>query len=205
MTDSAVAHLTGALGKPIWVLLNFVLHWLWLLDRPDSLWYPTMRLFRQRAWSDWTRVFDRAAAALWQLADDPREVGEAGFRLHDKEKIRRILNMRYHQMNGVEKKRPKYIEEYLERSYKISSKEERNLNMVIYALWFPVFLIMFYPLYKFFQFVGVSEIVSTLLITVTVVPGSGLLCRFMSRRIFPTLARNADQGMRKRLNDRKKI
>jgi Tfp pilus assembly protein PilF len=64
MTDSAVAHLAGALGKPVWVLLSFVPHWLWLLERSDTPWYRSMRLFRQRAWDDWTGVFDQAAAAL---------------------------------------------------------------------------------------------------------------------------------------------
>ncbi|HXN42770.1 MAG TPA: tetratricopeptide repeat protein [Xanthobacteraceae bacterium] len=64
MTDSAVAHLGGAMGKPVWVLLSLVPHWLWLADRDDSPWYRSVRLFRQRAWGDWTGVFDRAAAAL---------------------------------------------------------------------------------------------------------------------------------------------
>jgi len=68
MTDSAVAHLAGALGKPVWVLLNFVPHWLWLLERGDTPWYPSLRLFRQRAWGDWNGVFDQAAAALLDLA-----------------------------------------------------------------------------------------------------------------------------------------
>jgi len=67
MTDSAVAHLTGALGKPVWVLLSYVPHWLWLLDRADSPWYPSMRLFRQHAWGDWTGAFDQAASALMKL------------------------------------------------------------------------------------------------------------------------------------------
>jgi Flp pilus assembly protein TadD len=64
MTDSAVAHLAGALGKPVWVLLGHVAHWLWLLDRTDSPWYPSLRLFRPRAEGDWDHVFDSAAAAL---------------------------------------------------------------------------------------------------------------------------------------------
>lgn len=66
MTDSAVAHLAGAMGKPVWLLLNHVPHWLWLLDRADSPWYPSMRLFRQRAWGDWNGIFDQAAAVLIQ-------------------------------------------------------------------------------------------------------------------------------------------
>jgi cytochrome c-type biogenesis protein CcmH/NrfG len=70
MTDSAVAHLAGAMGRPVWVLLGRVPHWLWLLERSDSPWYPSMRLFRQRAWGDWTGAFDEAAAALlqWSLS-----------------------------------------------------------------------------------------------------------------------------------------
>lgn len=65
MTDSSVAHLTGALGKPVWVLLSLMSHWLWLLEREDSPWYPSMRLFRQRSWGDWNGVFDQATTALY--------------------------------------------------------------------------------------------------------------------------------------------
>jgi tetratricopeptide (TPR) repeat protein len=68
MTDSAIAHLCGAMGKPVWVLLSYEAFWLWLLDRTDSPWYPSMRLFRQQAWGDWGSVFDAASAALLRLA-----------------------------------------------------------------------------------------------------------------------------------------
>lgn len=68
MTDSAVAHLGGALGKPVWVLLGYNAHWLWLLNRIDSPWYPSLRLFWPRAEGDWAYVFDTAAAELMNLA-----------------------------------------------------------------------------------------------------------------------------------------
>ncbi len=64
MTDSAVAHLAGAMLRPVWVLLNRVPHWLWLLDCSDSPWYPSLRLFPQHAWGDANGIFDEAAAEL---------------------------------------------------------------------------------------------------------------------------------------------
>ena len=62
--DTAVLHLAGAMGKPVWALLPFTPDWRWLLDRQDSPWYPTMRLFRQRKWGCWDDVFQRIAKEL---------------------------------------------------------------------------------------------------------------------------------------------
>jgi tetratricopeptide (TPR) repeat protein len=67
MTDTSITHLAGALGKPVWVLLCRVPHWMWQYGRSDCAWYPSMRLFRQRTWGDWTGAFDEAAAALQML------------------------------------------------------------------------------------------------------------------------------------------
>jgi len=65
--DTTVAHLAGALGTPVWVALPLAADWRWLLNRDDSPWYPTMRLFRQtRPGGDWADVFARLADALRQ-------------------------------------------------------------------------------------------------------------------------------------------
>ena len=62
--DTAIAHLAGALGAPVWLALPFSSYWVWLCERDDSPWYPTMRLFRQTALGEWPEVFERIAHAV---------------------------------------------------------------------------------------------------------------------------------------------
>jgi tetratricopeptide (TPR) repeat protein len=66
--DTSVAHLAGALGRPVWIVLPFNADWRWLLDRNDSPWYPTVTLYRQQALGDWGEVFKSLAADLRRLA-----------------------------------------------------------------------------------------------------------------------------------------
>lgn len=62
--DTMVAHLAGAMAKPVWTLLPFQCDWRWMMHREDSPWYPTMRLFRQPAPDDWNTVMDRVIGEL---------------------------------------------------------------------------------------------------------------------------------------------
>jgi tetratricopeptide (TPR) repeat protein len=72
--DTAVCHLAGALGKPVWVLVAFQPDWRWLLDRDDSPWYPTAKLFRQPSPQDWGPPLSKIAAELAAILsdEDPR-------------------------------------------------------------------------------------------------------------------------------------
>lgn len=68
--DTSVAHLAGAMGKPVWLLSRFNGCWRWLVDHEDSPWYPTMRILRQPKLGDWDSVIERAAEELRMLVVD---------------------------------------------------------------------------------------------------------------------------------------
>lgn len=65
--DTSVAHLAGALGKPVWLLNRFGSEWRWMLDREDSPWYPTMRIFNQKEAGNWAPVIDAVVVELKSL------------------------------------------------------------------------------------------------------------------------------------------
>jgi len=71
--DTAAVHLAGALGRPVWIALPPVPDFRWLLDRDDSPWYPSLRLFRQKRLGDWEELFARLAKALVERASQPRK------------------------------------------------------------------------------------------------------------------------------------
>lgn len=67
-SDTSIAHLAGALAVPTWIALGYIPDWRWLLERDDSPWYPSVRLFRQPAIGDWASVFRRMQTQLAELA-----------------------------------------------------------------------------------------------------------------------------------------
>jgi tetratricopeptide (TPR) repeat protein len=76
--DTSVAHLAGAMGKPLWVILSNAPDWRWFLEREDSPWYPTARLFRQSTHGSWRDVVDRLERELQQLVASLRVGGRTG-------------------------------------------------------------------------------------------------------------------------------
>ncbi len=65
--DTSAVHLAATLGRPVWVLLPLTPYWCWMIERDDSPWYPTVRLFRQQQFGDWGCAIDRIAEALKTL------------------------------------------------------------------------------------------------------------------------------------------
>ena len=75
--DTSITHVAGATGRPVWLALNTVPDWRWMLDRSDSPWYPTVHLFRQARAGDWSTVFDDMANALALLVPGRLAVRQA--------------------------------------------------------------------------------------------------------------------------------
>ncbi|WP_448207476.1 tetratricopeptide repeat protein [Azospirillum sp. sgz302134] len=71
--DTSVGHLAGALGRPVWMMIPFSPDWRWLMEREDSPWYPTLRLFRQTAPGDWPGVVARVGEELARWVDERRK------------------------------------------------------------------------------------------------------------------------------------
>jgi len=72
--DTSIAHVAGAIGRPIWLVLKQIPHWVWMLDRPDSPWYPTMTLYRQKTKGDWVEVFDTIERDLRTMLKQKKDV-----------------------------------------------------------------------------------------------------------------------------------
>ena len=97
--DTSVAHLAAAMGKPTWILLPYTPDWRWLLDRDDSPWYPTVRLYRQAERRQWRAVLERVAQDLRQVAGVPSKAAlpapeqqiaaliQQGFELHQQGRL----------------------------------------------------------------------------------------------------------------------
>jgi hypothetical protein len=72
--DTALAHLAGAMGRPVWVLLQFTPDFRWLLEGEETAWYPSMRLFRQKKFGDWDQVINKVAGELSKYAKENQGV-----------------------------------------------------------------------------------------------------------------------------------
>jgi hypothetical protein len=73
--DTAVAHLAGAMHRPVWILIGFRPYWVWLLERTGSPWYRSARLFRQSAFADWQSVIESVRSELASPPPPPTKVG----------------------------------------------------------------------------------------------------------------------------------
>jgi ADP-heptose:LPS heptosyltransferase len=72
-TDTCIAHLAGAMGKPVWILLPHLSDWRWMQQTETTPWYPTARLFRQRSPGDWDGVMERVVRQLSELCTVERK------------------------------------------------------------------------------------------------------------------------------------
>ena len=78
MHDTALGHLAGAIGHPVWMLLSFLVDWRWMYKRSDTPWYPTMRLFRQNQLDVWDDVFDQVVNEIRFITDSRQKLPTPG-------------------------------------------------------------------------------------------------------------------------------
>jgi hypothetical protein len=104
-TDTAIAHLAGALGVPVWVALSKIADWRWMCEREDSPWYPTMKLFRQTELGNWKPVFERIAEEVEKLVSAKRGSGAIDAPVSPGELIDKItiLQIKSERIKGAEK------------------------------------------------------------------------------------------------------
>lgn len=143
--DSAILHLAGALGVPVWAAITFAPHWPWLLGREDSPWYQTMRLFRQRERGDWGEVFRRMARELKPLMASrghgkPLSVEIGPGELIDKITILEIKSERIHDAHKLRNVRAELatLEGARDQAYEPSARLTQltdELREVNEALW----------------------------------------------------------------------
>ncbi|NER04306.1 MAG: tetratricopeptide repeat protein, partial [Okeania sp. SIO3C4] len=135
--DTVIAHLAGALGKPVWVMLNFDSDWRWLIDREDSPWYPTMRLFRQPKINDWDSVFKQVKENLENLLDNNYPTNQTsekkGIKLSE-ESITKALA----QYKSGKHQKTTALSTFITSSTKLQTKTYTSEIMKIIAIGWPL-------------------------------------------------------------------